>query len=78
MSAMAAMREVEHVRDRPCPLVERLIANPSETPVVFDETDDRRLIGQRVIDEVALRERRDQKQRQARTESTSRLIRTGS
>ena len=60
--------EVEHAVDRAGDGVERAVADPlAAKPVVLDEADDRALIGDRVIDVVRLRPRRDHQQRQPRT-----------
>jgi hypothetical protein len=39
--------------------VERAVADAAEPPVVLDEAQDRALVGDRMVDEVALRVRRD-------------------
>src|SRR6478735_11641051 len=44
-------------------LVEGVVAHPPGVPVVLDEPEDRGLVGDRVVDEVAFGERRDDEQR---------------
>src|SRR5256714_7302346 len=67
MTTSGAVLEVEHVEQAAGALVERLIADSSQAPVVFDEPDHRGLVGERVVDEVALRVGRNRQQRHART-----------
>src|SRR5579871_3839506 len=70
---LRAKFEIEHIVDRSRDGVEgpaRLNTFAIE-PVVFDETQHRRLVRQRVIDEVALGKRRDHEQWLARTVATA-------
>ena len=56
--------EVEHIVKRARDLVIRTLPDPfAIQPIVFDEVDDRRLIGERVIDVIMLRIGRDHQQR---------------
>src|SRR3954468_19510574 len=58
------VQEVEHAFDAAGALVEGLVADTPQSPFVLDEADHRGLIGERVIHEVASRERRDQEEGQ--------------
>ena len=61
---VAAMFEVEHLRDRVADGIERSLTDPLSTePVVLNEVNDRGLVGDRVIDKVLSRPWRDHKQR---------------
>jgi len=63
----SVVAEVEHVRQRARIRVKRIAADQALIPTVLDEAQDQGLIGQRVIDEVRLRVRRDHPQRVARS-----------
>ena len=65
------MREVEHVRERSRNCIVGTGADTSERPVVFDESRDRRLIGDSAIDKILLGERRNDYQRQSRAISAA-------
>ena len=54
--------------------VERIVTDAAGVPVVLDEPDDRRLIRLRVVDEIGLGIRRDDKQRQPRSIAAPALI----
>src|SRR5262249_4482639 len=69
--------EVEHVVERAGDGIERLIAGPAERPVVLDEAEDRRLICDRMVDEVRLRKRGDHEQWLARPVAAAIEIRPG-
>ena len=46
--------EIKHLRDRVGNSVERALADASSAePIIFDEADDRRLIGHDMVDEVS-------------------------
>src|SRR5882672_7855308 len=64
-----AMLEVKHVEQRAGAFVRRAAADPACAPVVFNEAQDGRLVGQCAINKVRLGESRDNHQRQARTEA---------
>jgi hypothetical protein len=59
--------EVEEVGQRAGLLVEGVVADRAGLPVVLDELEDRRLVGGGVVDEVLLRVRRDDEQREPGT-----------
>src|SRR6266700_2335553 len=61
--------EVKHVEQRAGPFIGRSAADSPCAPVVFNEAQDGRLVGQRPINKVRLGERRDNQQRQARTKT---------
>src|SRR5215470_6736571 len=65
--------EVEHVLDRSRDGVERAarLDTLAVEPVVLDELEDGGLVGQRVVDMVALGERRDHQQRLASAVATA-------
>ena len=68
------MFKVKHLCDRVRQYVERTAADTfAFEPVVFDKTEDRRLVGDRVIDEVVLRPPRYHEQRQAWTVTAAAL-----
>src|SRR5439155_9978931 len=58
--------QIQHVVECASKLIGRLRSDSSQSKVVFYEAEDRSLIGQSVIHEVCLGERRDHQQRQAR------------
>src|SRR5258708_2097566 len=62
-AVVAAMTDLEHPVDRDRDGVERLVADQAERPVFFDELEDRRLVGDAVVDEVLFGEGRDDEQR---------------
>src|SRR5258708_5687606 len=72
----ALLREVEQRVEGTGDFVERPAADPPQIPVVFDEPQNRRLIRGRVIDEVRLRVRRDDEERQPRPVAAA-ALRTG-
>src|SRR5205807_3360152 len=75
--AAAAPVEVEEVGQAPRFGVERLVADPTEPPVVLREPQDRGLVGDGVIDEVALGPGRDGQERLTRTVATPVLVGAG-
>jgi hypothetical protein len=65
--------EVEHAVDRTGDAVQRSAADARQRPVVLDETEDRGLVGEAVVDEVLPRGR-GHEQRQTRTVAAAVLI----
>ena len=66
-------REIEHVLDSSGNRISRALAQPAKTPVIFDEGDDRALVGQGVIDKVSLGPTGHQQERLARSISATSL-----
>lgn len=62
---VASLAEIEHRQQGAGDRVEGAAADATEVPVVFNEAQDRALVGEAVIDKVLARERRDDQQRQA-------------
>ena len=57
-AVFAVSAEIEHLRDRVGNSVERALADArSSQPIVFDEADDRGLVGHDMVDEVSARPR---------------------
>jgi hypothetical protein len=69
--------EIEHPQDRPGRGVEGLVADPPQSPVIFDEAEDRCYVIDAVIDVVALRQRRNHKERQPLPVASAVQVRPG-
>src|SRR5437867_11197765 len=66
--------EVEHIVECARDRVRGTAAEAAEIPVVFDETQNRRLIGDGVVDEVDLGPGRNDQQRQAWAEAAATVL----
>lgn len=73
MVTMIAVK-IEHVVERSRDRVHRATADAAEIPVVFDEAQDRRLVGDCVIDEILLGPGRNDEQRQARAKTAAAVL----
>lgn len=65
--------EIKEAKQGACLLIERLVANSSQLPIVLNEAEDRRLVSNSMIDRIYPRKRRNGKQRQARTVAAASL-----
>ena len=74
MFSTPSVIELEHVEQRAGVSVKREISDAAKTPVVFNKMDNRRLVSDRMIDVVFLRERRNNDEWHPRTERKTALI----